>query len=171
MLNINKTIQQVGSFYYLLFDGVVTIIVRALWDKWREENREREKKIRKRKLGVPRLKLNGLQEIKRDQNNNNNNPRHTTVSNSVELSIRFLAPCFYANICEILEGLGLRRDKRTMSKDNGDNWENLQGRKLVSFLEQLLWGENIHIYIYIHSIHVQYIILAGHLHCSPFIQT
>lgn len=125
-----------------------------------------EKKIRKRKLGVPRLKLNGVQGIKRDRNNNNN-PQHTTVSNSLELSIRFLAPCFYANICEILEGPGLRRDKRTMSKDNGDNWENLQGRKLVSFSEQLLWGENMHIYIYIHV----YIILAGHLHCSPFIQT
>lgn len=79
-----------------------------------------KKKMRKRKLGVPRLKLNGVQGIKRDQNNNNN-PRHTTVSNSVELSIRFLAPCFYANICEILEGPGFRRDKRTMSKDNGDN--------------------------------------------------
>jgi len=78
--------------------------------------------MRKRKLGVPRLKLNGVRGIKRDQNNNNNsNPRHTTVSNSAELSIRFLVPCFYANICEILEGPGSRRDKRTMSKDNGDN--------------------------------------------------
>jgi len=56
---------------------------------------------------------------KRDRNNNN--PQYTTVSNSVKLSIRFLAPCFYANICEIQKKLGLRRGKRTMSKDNGDN--------------------------------------------------
>lgn len=58
---------------------------------------------------------------KKKKYRNNNNPLYTTVSNSVKLSIRFLAPCFYANICEIQKGLGLRWGKRTMSKDNGDN--------------------------------------------------
>lgn len=42
----------------------------------------------------------------------NNNPQPRAVSNSVELSVRFLVPCFYANICETLEGSDSGRDKR-----------------------------------------------------------
>lgn len=45
-----------------------------------------------------------------------------TISLSVELNIRFLVPCFYANICRTMEGFGLVRGKKaTTSKDNGDN--------------------------------------------------
>lgn len=45
-----------------------------------------------------------------------------TIPLSVELNIRFLVPCFYANICRTLEGFGLVRDKKTTTgKDNGDN--------------------------------------------------
>lgn len=107
------------------------------------------KKIRKRKLGFPRLKLNGVQGIKRDRNNNNN-PRHTTVSNSVELSIRFLAPCFYANICEILEGPGLRRDKRLWAKTMAIIEKTYRGENLSVFWNNY-YGVKICIYIYIYT--------------------
>lgn len=84
----------------------------------------------------------------------NNNSHLYTVSNSKELSIRFLAPCFYANICGTPEGFGLETDKRTISKDNGDNWENLQGAKTCQFFSTIIIGWKysytyyIHIYIY-----------------------